>query len=66
MYKCAILGDNTTRDCSEACNITRLHPVQLQASELVTHGIITQIAYLAKLYKLISPRAALKLWPKMS
>ena len=50
MSKRTILGDNTTRDCSEACNSTRLHIVQLQASEPVTQrGIITQIAHFAML-----------------
>ena len=49
MSKCAILGDNTTFDCSEACNSTRLCLMQLQASEPVTRGIITQIAHLAML-----------------
>ena len=49
MSKCTILGDNTTRDCSEACNSTRLRLVQLQDSEPVTHDIITQIAHLAML-----------------
>ena len=49
MSKRTILGDNTTRDCSEACNSTQLHLVQLQASEPVTRGIITQIAHLAML-----------------
>ena len=43
------LGDNATRDCSEACNSTRLCLVQLQASEPVTRGNITQIAHLAML-----------------
>ena len=43
------LGDNTTHDCSEACNSTRLRLIQLQTSEPVTCGIITQIAYLAML-----------------
>ena len=46
MCKCEILGDNTTYDCSEACNSTRHRLVQLQASEPVTRGIITQIAHL--------------------
>ena len=40
MSKCTILGDNTTRDCSEACNSTQLRLVQLQVSEPVTSGII--------------------------
>lgn len=45
MSKHAILGDNTTPDCSEACNSTWLHLVHLQASEPATHGY--QIAHLA-------------------
>ena len=49
MSKRAILGDNTTRDCSEACSSTRLRLVQLQASAPVTPGIITQIAHLSML-----------------
>ena len=50
MSKCTILSDNTTRDCSEACNSTWLRFVQLQASEQsrVVY-IITQIAHLAML-----------------
>ena len=56
MSKSTILGNNTTCDRSEACNSTRLHLVQLQASEPVTRGIITQIAHLAMLLIiLISP-----------
>ena len=53
MSKRTILGDNTTRDCSEACSSTRLRLVQLQASEQVTCGIITQIAHLAMLLIMI-------------
>ena len=32
---------------SQACNSTRLHLMQLQATEPVTRGYITQIAHLA-------------------
>ena len=32
-----------TRDCSEACNNTQFHLVQLQAPESVTHGIIIKL-----------------------
>ena len=52
MSKCTILGDNTTCDCSEACNSTRPRLMQLQASEPVIHGIITQIAHLTICYLL--------------
>ena len=43
------LGDNTTHNGFEACNSTQLRLVQLQASEPVTRGIITQTAHLAML-----------------
>ena len=44
------INDNTTHDYSEACNITRLCLMLLQAeSEPITRGIITQIAHLAML-----------------
>ena len=47
MSNCAILGNNTTRDCSEACNSTRLRLMQLQTSDSVARDIIIQIAQLA-------------------
>ena len=56
MSMCTILGDNTTRDCSEACNSTRLRLVQLQASEPVICGIVTQIAHLAMLLIILKER----------
>ena len=45
MSKHTIIGDNTTHDCSVACSSTQLRLVQLQVSEQVTRGIITQIAH---------------------
>ena len=54
MSKHTIVGDNTTRDCSEAYYSTRLRLVQLQASEPVTRGITIQIACLAMLLIILS------------